>query len=86
MSDRHYSENSPFAGVFYEVGQGRIISDLLYSGVSFVANGYRRYQKRREEDRLRRETLRAIADLSPEIKRDIGWPARFEHQLRTRVR
>ena len=86
MSNRYYHSNSPFAGVFVEVGQGRVLSDLIFSGVKFLVDAYTRYRRRREEARLRRETLKAVSELSPEIRRDIGWPERFESQMARRRR
>lgn len=86
MSNRYYHSNSPFAGVFVEVGQGRVLSDLIFSSVKFLVDAYTGSRRRREEARLRRETLKAVSELSPEIRRDIGWPERFESQMARRRR
>jgi len=86
MSNRYYDSNSPFADVFIEVGQGLVLTDLIFSGVNFLVDAYNRFRQRREEARLRRDTLKAVSELSPELRRDIGWPERFEKQMARRRR
>ncbi|MEO4041617.1 hypothetical protein AAFN47_08445 [Hoeflea sp. CAU 1731] len=86
MSNRYYNSNSPFADVFIEVGQGRLLSDLIFSGVNFLVDAYNKFGQKREEARLRRDTVKAVSELSPELQRDIGWPERFENQMARRRR
>ena len=62
MSNRYYHSNSPFAGVFVEVGQGRVLSDLIFSGINFLVDAYNRFRQGREEARLRRYTVKAVSE------------------------
>jgi len=80
MSINNDSRPSPLADAFISAGMGQILSDLIIGGFETLSRRYRRFRARREEKRLQRETERTVSELSPEIRRDIGWPARYEQQ------
>jgi len=80
MSIENNTRPSPLADAFLSAGMGQILSDLIIGGFETLSRHYNRYRVRKDEKRLSRETARAVSELSPEILRDIGWPARYEQQ------
>lgn len=43
-----------------------------------LADAWRQFARRRDEDYSHRRTMMAVSELPPHLLKDIGWPASYE--------